>query len=59
MEIALVESASWYKACSRRKKPTFEDLLDEEGRCDYCREIVAMRRSPRTTQMSNRSGRRR
>jgi len=33
----------WYKTCSRCGKPTFEDLLDERGLCDYCREIVAMK----------------
>ncbi len=36
-------ATAWHKACSRCKKPTFEDLLDEEGRCDYCREIVTMK----------------
>ncbi len=45
MEIAQAEPTSWYEACSRCKKPTFVDLLDEEGLCDYCREIVAMRQS--------------
>ena len=33
----------WDKQCSRCGKPTFEDLLDEGGLCDYCREIVAMK----------------
>ena len=33
----------WDKQCSRCGKPTFEDLLDERGLCDYCRVIVAMK----------------
>ena len=33
----------WDKLCSRRGKPTFEDLLDERGLCDYCQETVAMK----------------
>jgi rRNA maturation endonuclease Nob1 len=33
----------WDKVCSRCGKPTFEDLLDESGLCDYCREIVGMK----------------
>ena len=37
----------WHKTCSRCKKATFEDLLDERGLCDYCREIVAMKVSSR------------
>jgi len=37
----------WYKTCSRCGKPTFEDLLDERGLCDYCREIIAMKVSSR------------
>ena len=31
----------WDKQCSRCGKPTFEDLLDERGLCDYCREVIA------------------
>ena len=37
----------WHRTCSRCRKPTFEDLLDERGLCDYCREIVAMKASSR------------
>ncbi|MGD0662000.1 MAG: hypothetical protein ABSD38_28410 [Syntrophorhabdales bacterium] len=37
----------WHKTCSRCKKLTFEDLLDERGLCDYCRETVAMKVSSR------------
>ena len=33
----------WDKVCSRCGKPTFEDLLDERGLCDYCSEIVGMK----------------
>ena len=43
MEAPQAASAPWHKACSRCKKATFEDLLDEGGLCDYCRETVAMK----------------
>jgi hypothetical protein len=39
----------WHKPCTRCRKPTFEDLLDEHGLCDYCREIVAIKVSSRKT----------
>jgi ribosomal protein L37E len=29
--------------CSRCGKPTFSDLLDKEGMCDYCREVRSMK----------------
>jgi len=29
--------------CSRCGKPTFSDLLDSEGMCDYCREVRSMK----------------
>ena len=50
MEAPQAASAPWHKTCSRCKKATFEDLLDEQGVCDYCREIVAMRGSSRGNQ---------
>jgi hypothetical protein len=43
-----VASEPWYKPCSRCGKPTFVDLLDEQGLCDYCREIVATKASAKT-----------
>jgi DNA-directed RNA polymerase subunit RPC12/RpoP len=43
MQATLSAVTPWYKTCSRCRKPTFEDLLDEEGLCDYCREVVAMK----------------
>jgi uncharacterized Zn finger protein (UPF0148 family) len=33
----------WYQPCSKCGKPTFSDLLDGEGLCDYCREIRSMK----------------
>jgi len=38
-----IAAKPWQKACTHCKKPTFEDLLDEQGLCDYCREIVAIK----------------
>ena len=35
----------WEKPCSRCGKPTFKDLLDENGRCAYCREIASMKKT--------------
>ena len=32
-----------YVPCSRCGKPTFSDLLDSEGLCDYCREVRSMK----------------
>ena len=32
-------ASPWLRPCSRCGKPTFSDLLDSEGMCDYCREI--------------------
>jgi len=32
-----------YVPCSRCGKPTFSDLLDGEGMCDYCREVRSMK----------------
>jgi hypothetical protein len=43
MQVMQVAAKPWHKTCSRCGKPTFEDLLDELGLCDYCREIVAMK----------------
>ena len=34
-----------YVPCSRCGKPTFSDLLDKEGLCDYCREVRSMKAS--------------
>jgi hypothetical protein len=47
MHAAHLTAKPWYKPCARCKKPTFEDLLDERGLCDYCREIVAIKVSLR------------
>ena len=47
METTQVAVKPWHKTCSRCKKPVFEGLLHEQGLCDYCREIVAMRTSSR------------
>ena len=47
MEVPQTVVMPFHKACSRCKKPTFEDLLDDQGVCDYCREIVAIRVSSR------------
>ena len=33
----------WHVPCSRCGKPTFSDLLDGEGMCDYCREVRSMK----------------
>jgi len=43
MRATHVTVREWDKVCSRCGKPTFEDLLDERGLCDYCREIGAMK----------------
>jgi CRISPR/Cas system-associated protein Cas10 (large subunit of type III CRISPR-Cas system) len=43
MRAARVAVKPWDKTCSRCGRPTFGDLLDEKGLCDYCREIVAMK----------------
>ncbi|MGD0489492.1 MAG: hypothetical protein ABSB94_20165 [Syntrophorhabdales bacterium] len=37
----------WHKTCSRCGRQTFEDLLDEQGLCDYCREMAAIKVSSR------------
>ena len=39
------ESAAvpWHVPCSKCGKPTFSDLLDSEGMCDYCREVRSMK----------------
>jgi DNA-directed RNA polymerase subunit RPC12/RpoP len=34
--------AYFYGCCASCGKRVFIDLLDGEGRCDYCREIVAV-----------------
>ncbi|MGD0231306.1 MAG: hypothetical protein ABSC19_13260 [Syntrophorhabdales bacterium] len=34
----------WQKKCCGKR--TFADLLDEQGLCDYCRELAAMKASP-------------
>ena len=47
MQTTQVAVKPWHKTCFRCKKPVFEDLLDEQGLCDYCREIVAMKTSSR------------
>jgi len=47
MQAPQATAVLWHKRCSRCKKATFEDLLDERGLCDYCREIVAMKVSSR------------
>ena len=47
MQAPQVTVKPWHKTCSRCKKPTFEDLLDERGLCDYCRETAAMKVSSR------------
>ncbi len=54
MEATPVASTPWQKTCSRCKKPTFEDLLDEQGLCDYCKEIASMRASSGGKQAKNR-----
>ena len=33
----------WQVPCSKCGKPTFSDLLDAEGMCDYCREVRSMK----------------
>ena len=33
----------WHVPCSKCGKPTFSDLLDNEGMCDYCREVTSMK----------------
>ncbi len=33
----------WHVPCSKCGKPTFSDLLDKEGMCDYCREVRSMK----------------
>lgn len=37
----------WEKPCSRCGKPTFKDLLDEDGLCGYCKEMASMRKTKR------------
>ncbi len=32
--------AAYYKHCTACQTRVFVDLLDDEGRCPYCREIV-------------------
>ena len=45
MQARQVAVKPWHKTCSRCKKPVFQDLLDEQGLCEYCRAIVAMKTS--------------
>jgi acetyl-CoA carboxylase beta subunit len=47
MRTTYLAAKPWHKPCSRCGKPTFEDLLDEQGLCDYCREMVAIKASSR------------
>ena len=47
MQARQVAVKPWHKTCSRCKKPVFQDLLDEQGLCEYCRAIVAMKTSSR------------
>ena len=42
MEAKESTARSWYKACARCGKSAFEDLLNEQGLCNYCRETVSM-----------------
>jgi ribosomal protein L37E len=35
----------WYRLCLRCGKKVFSDLLDNEGMCDYCREVKSMKAS--------------
>ena len=34
------EDKSNYRACAICGRPVFADFLDEQGVCDYCREIT-------------------
>jgi hypothetical protein len=43
MHVVPVAAKPWHKVCSRCGQPTFQDLLDDRGMCDYCRETVAMK----------------
>ena len=43
MQSTHVAVKPWRKTCTRCGKPTFQDLLDERGLCDNCREILAMK----------------
>jgi DNA-directed RNA polymerase subunit RPC12/RpoP len=43
MQNAQTVTKPWYRQCSRCGKPTFSDLLDSEGMCDYCREVRSMK----------------
>lgn len=43
MQKILPAGKPWYVPCSRCGKPTFSDLLDGEGMCDYCREVRSMK----------------
>ena len=45
MRAAHVTVKTWEKPCSRCRKPTFEDLLDEDGLCGYCREMASMKKT--------------
>jgi rRNA maturation endonuclease Nob1 len=47
MQATQIAAKPWQKACSRCGKQTFDDLLDEQGLCDYCKEIVAIKASSR------------
>jgi rRNA maturation endonuclease Nob1 len=47
MQATHVAAKPWHKTCSRCEKQTFDDLLDEQGLCDYCREMVAIKVSSR------------
>ena len=47
MQARQVAVKPWHKTCSRCKKPVFQDLLDEQGLCEYCRAIVAMKTTSR------------
>jgi hypothetical protein len=45
MQAAQIAAKPCHKTCSRCEKSIFEDLLDEQGLCDYCREIAAIKAS--------------
>jgi rRNA maturation endonuclease Nob1 len=47
MQTTQIAAKPWQKPCSRCGKPTFEDLLDEQGLCDYCKETAAMKAASR------------
>jgi hypothetical protein len=43
MNNAQAADKPWHQKCSRCEKPTFVDLLDSSGLCDYCREIQSFK----------------